>query len=92
MKPRLLALVTSLLVPVGALLAATPAVERLPEGIVIPRPGGLLKLEVCSEGIVRVAFAADRAFFTRESLMLDPKRAPTTAAWTVAEDEAAITL
>ena len=92
MKPRLLALVTSLLVPVGALLAATPAVERLPEGIVVARPDGLLKLEVCSEGIVRVAFAADRAFFTRESLMLDPKRAPNTAAWTVAEDEAAITL
>ena len=89
---RSLLLFTAMLAPLGSLSAATPAVERLPEGIVITRPDGLLKLEVCAEGIVRVAFAADRAFFSRESLMLDAKRAPSTAPWSVTEDDAVITL
>ncbi|MET0414271.1 MAG: TIM-barrel domain-containing protein, partial [Polyangiaceae bacterium] len=36
--------------------------------------GGQLKLEVCSDHIVRVAFARDPAFFARPSLAAAPKR------------------
>ena len=42
--------------------------------------GGRLRLEVCADDIVRVAFAKDDAFFTRPSLMAAPKRC-TSPAW-----------
>lgn len=37
-------------------------------------PGGQLKLEVCAEDVVRVAFAKTPAFFTRPSLAAAPKQ------------------
>ena len=92
-SPVLLALGV-LCLPLGAMLSAAEpsALERQPDGIVVPTAGGLLKLQVCSADIVRVAFSADRAFFDRESYMLDPQRAPNTASWTVEEGADEITL
>ncbi|MES1189269.1 MAG: TIM-barrel domain-containing protein [Myxococcales bacterium] len=50
---------------------APPMVEQPPT---IDVAGGTLKLEVCAEDLIRVAFAKDPAFFTRPSLMAAPKR------------------
>ena len=36
--------------------------------------GGRLRIEVCADDIVRVAFAKDEAFFARPSLMAAPRR------------------
>lgn len=94
MIPRMSLLRTALLVALGSALTgvAAPDFERLPDGVVVTRPEGLLKLEVCADDIVRVAFAADRAFFNHESYMLDPRRAKSTAAWSVEENETTLTL
>ena len=49
-------------------------------GVIVEQPpifnvgGGMLKLEVCADDLIRVAFAKDAAFFTRKSLMAAPKR------------------
>jgi alpha-D-xyloside xylohydrolase len=50
--------------------AAVP--EKLADGIVVPLDGGYLKLEVRAANVVRVAYAKDRRFFARDSLMLAP--------------------
>jgi alpha-D-xyloside xylohydrolase len=42
--------------------------------------GGRLRIEVCADDIVRIAFAKDEAFFTRPSLMAAPKSC-TPSAW-----------
>src|SRR5262245_57898470 len=42
--------------------------------------GGRLRIEVCADDVVRVAFAKDDAFFARPSLMAAPKRC-TSPAW-----------
>ena len=55
-----------------AALGAAP--ERLPDGMLVAVGGGFLKIEVCAEDVVRVAFAKDRAFFSRASLVAAPKR------------------
>ncbi len=67
-------------------------VERLPEGVVVQQPNGLLKLEVCAENIVRVAFSPDRAFFARESYMLDAHRPKTPVTWSAEENATTLTL
>jgi alpha-D-xyloside xylohydrolase len=45
-----------------------------PEIPLLNVPGGTLKLEVCSDNVVRVAFAAAASFFTRASLMVAAKQ------------------
>ncbi|HEX2656962.1 MAG TPA: hypothetical protein VHU40_01765, partial [Polyangia bacterium] len=40
--------------------------------------GGLLKVEVCAENVIRVAFAKSAAFFTRASLATAPKQCVST--------------
>src|SRR4051812_25285964 len=47
---------------------ADGAVEKVADGVVVQTAGGLLKLQVCADDVVRVAFAKDRAFFDRKSL------------------------
>jgi alpha-D-xyloside xylohydrolase len=37
-------------------------------------PGGMLKVEVCAENVVRVAFASAASFFTRSTLAAAPKQ------------------
>jgi alpha-D-xyloside xylohydrolase len=46
----------------------------VPEGVVVRVGDGFLKLEVCADDIVRVAYAKDQAFFARKSLAAQPKR------------------
>jgi alpha-D-xyloside xylohydrolase len=57
--------------------AAVPApaiLQRLPECVLVRVGEGFLKLEVCADDVVRVAYAKDQAFFARKSLAAQPKR------------------
>jgi alpha-D-xyloside xylohydrolase len=45
-------------------------------GPVLSVGGGLLKIQVCTEDIIRVAYAQDSAFFSRSTLATAPKRCP----------------
>ncbi|HEX8324407.1 MAG TPA: hypothetical protein VF595_10900, partial [Tepidisphaeraceae bacterium] len=51
---------------------STSAIERTDDGIVVPAGGGFVKLGVRSPTVVRVMFAPDRAFFSRQSLVVVP--------------------
>jgi alpha-D-xyloside xylohydrolase len=55
-----------------ALPAAVP--EKEPDGIVLPVGGGFLRVGVCADNIIRVAYAKDRSFFTHPSLTIVPAR------------------
>jgi alpha-D-xyloside xylohydrolase len=48
--------------------------QRLPEGVLVRVGDGFLKLEVCADEVVRVAYAKDQAFFAHKSLAAQPKR------------------
>jgi alpha-D-xyloside xylohydrolase len=67
------------------------AVEDQPDGVIVTTGDGVLKVQVCSENIVRIAWAKDRSFFGHPSLMLDPRRTDG-ALWTVdaADDHATV--
>jgi alpha-D-xyloside xylohydrolase len=67
---------------------APPVVEQPPN---IDVAGGTLKLEVCAEDLIRVAFAKDPAFFTRPSLMAAPKRCDG-APWQAADTDLKTTI
>jgi alpha-D-xyloside xylohydrolase len=53
--------------------------------------GGRLRIEVCTDDVVRVAFAPDEAFFARPSLMAAPKRC-TTPAWKLTKTDEVATI
>jgi alpha-D-xyloside xylohydrolase len=61
----------------AAPLPASPALEKLADGIVVPVGDSFLKVEIRADGIVRVAYAKDRAIFLRPSLAVEPRRDPT---------------
>ncbi|HXN33272.1 MAG TPA: TIM-barrel domain-containing protein, partial [Polyangiaceae bacterium] len=46
------------------------------DGPVLTVAGGLLKIQVCTEDIIRVAYAQAPAFFARSTLATAPKRCP----------------
>ena len=76
-------------VVVGALLllaAALPSFAAAPEkqtdGIIVAVSGGVVKIAVRTDDVVRVAFARDRAFFDRKSLSVVPETNPLPA-WTL---------
>jgi alpha-D-xyloside xylohydrolase len=48
--------------------------ERLDDGILVRVGGGFLKLEICADDVIHVAYAKDRAFFERETLMTGVRR------------------
>jgi alpha-D-xyloside xylohydrolase len=48
--------------------------QRTPEGLLVRAGDGFLKLEVCADDVVRVAYAKDQGFFARKSLAAQPKR------------------
>jgi alpha-D-xyloside xylohydrolase len=50
--------------------------SRQADGIVLTLPGGLLKIQVLSETVVRIAFAKDASFFTRPVLDVVPQPTP----------------
>ena len=54
-------------------------------------PGGRLRIDVCADDIVRVAFAKDDALFARPSLMAAPKRC-TSPTWKLTKTDKAATL
>jgi alpha-D-xyloside xylohydrolase len=58
----------------SALPAAAAELVRKSDGVEVKVGDGILKLEVCAEDIVRVAFAKDADFFARRSLAAAPKR------------------
>ena len=52
----------------GFLSARAAAPEKVADGIVVPLGDRFLKVQVCSDGIIRVVEGKDRAFFTHRSL------------------------
>jgi len=54
----------------GVLRAADPAVQE----VVLAVDGGYLRVSACTDSIVRVQYAKDKAFFSRESLATAPKK------------------
>jgi alpha-D-xyloside xylohydrolase len=67
----------------SAMVAAqSPAIEKSDDGILVRVADSFLKLEVCSADVIRVAFAKDRAFFARKSLVAAPRRCESTQ-WSV---------
>jgi len=67
---------------VSAMTFGQSAVEKTDEGIMVQVGDSFLKLEVCSAEVVRVAFAKDRGFFARKSLVASPRRCEATQ-WNV---------
>jgi alpha-D-xyloside xylohydrolase len=57
-----------------ASVPAPASLQRTPEGLLVRAGDGFLKLEVCANDVVRVAYAKDKAFFARKSLAAQPKR------------------
>ncbi|HKW30542.1 MAG TPA: TIM-barrel domain-containing protein [Verrucomicrobiae bacterium] len=51
-----------------SICAAPVPPEKLDDGVLFHVGGHLLKLEVCADNIIRVAYAKDAAFFTRKTL------------------------
>jgi alpha-D-xyloside xylohydrolase len=64
---------------------------KAPDGIVVTLPGGLLKVQVLSETVVRVAFSKDASFFTRPVLDVVPQAKPFTD-WKLSGTAEAITV
>jgi alpha-D-xyloside xylohydrolase len=54
------------------------------DGPILAVPGGLLKIQVCTDDVIRVAYAKDPGFFTRSPLMTAPRRCALTAFQTTA--------
>jgi alpha-D-xyloside xylohydrolase len=79
-----LALVTLVLLSVHTGFAqhpARPKAEKLTDGVVLRRGDSTLKVEVCSETVIRVGFAKDQTFFARKTLAAGPKQCQPTP-WT----------
>jgi len=64
----------------AAVLAApmAHAAERPPQkvdnGVLVPLAGATLKVEVCTDSVVRIAYAGDAAVFDRPSMVTAPKQ------------------
>ncbi|HEY0759864.1 MAG TPA: TIM-barrel domain-containing protein [Acidisarcina sp.] len=71
--------------------AAPNAVEKQPDGITLHLTGGLLRVEVLSDSVLRVAYAKDARFFSHESIDVVPHEAPT-AAWKTTSTAQAVTV
>ena len=73
--PRLIPLTLVGVLLLGAApLAAQATAEKVADGVLVALPGATLKVEVCTDDIIRIAYAPDRAFFDRASLVAAPKR------------------
>lgn len=59
-----------------------PTPEKLTDGILLRIGDSILKVEVCTDSIIHVAFAKDRRFFTRQTLSAAPKQCDPTQ-WTL---------
>jgi alpha-D-xyloside xylohydrolase len=94
-KPRLALLALALTtIPFGVVSAQSnlPTPEKLPDGIVVTLHDAFLKVEVCTDVLIRVAYSHDRAFFARKSLVAEAKRCqPTRWELTSGRGEAILT-
>jgi alpha-D-xyloside xylohydrolase len=61
--------------PTSTPTTCTPpsTLQRTTDGVVLRLQQGVLKLEVCAEDVVRVAYAKDAGFFARTTLAAGPK-------------------
>jgi len=59
--------------------------DKLADGIVVPINGTFLKVQFYAPDVVRIAYAKDRAFFARESVVTEPKIAVKTD-WSLKND------
>ncbi len=50
------------------------AIERQTDGVIVRVGEGLLKLSVCANDVIRVAYAKDRAFFDHKTLASQPRQ------------------
>jgi alpha-D-xyloside xylohydrolase len=48
--------------------------EKLSDGVVVALGNAFLKIEVCNDDLIRVAYSPDRAFFARRSLVAEARR------------------
>jgi alpha-D-xyloside xylohydrolase len=89
MKQLLIAsLIFACVVPPPARAAAP---EKVADGIIVPVGDKFLKVQVCADGIIRVAESKDRAFFARNSLAVEPAR-KSRANWKVKSTDTEATL
>ncbi len=70
-------------------LAAQPAPEKVADGVLVPVGSATLKVEVCTDDVVRIAYAPAREFFERKSLVVAPKRCDG-ATWDTTTSAAAV--
>jgi alpha-D-xyloside xylohydrolase len=71
-------------------LGAAP-IEKQGDGIILPVGEGLLRVSLCADNVVRVAYAKDRAFFSRPSLAAAPRRCEAVS-WDLAQGASQVTL
>jgi alpha-D-xyloside xylohydrolase len=62
--------------PPGYELVGAVVPEEVSDGIILPVGDKFLKVQVCADNIIRVAYAKDRAFFNRKSLAVESEPKP----------------
>jgi alpha-D-xyloside xylohydrolase len=72
--------------------ATARAPERSADGIVLAIGDKFLRVAWCGDAVVRVAYAKDRAFFARQSLIATPTGCGAAPKWSFAQDDRAVTL
>src|SRR5712692_9712991 len=60
-------------------LAHSPPFQKTEDGILVRAGDSFLELEVCSAEVIRVAFAKDRTFLARKSLVAGARRCEMTS-------------
>jgi len=55
-------------------LAADGPPQKVDNGVLVPLPGATLKVEVCTDDVVRIAYAGDASVFDRPSVVTAPKQ------------------
>jgi alpha-D-xyloside xylohydrolase len=71
---RLVAALASALVSASVASAVPGGPEKVADGVLIPLSGATLKVEVCTDDVVRIAYAPDVSWLARQSLVTAPKQ------------------
>jgi alpha-D-xyloside xylohydrolase len=67
------------------------AQQKLTDGILLRLNDATLKVEVCTDNVIRVAFAKDQTFFARKTLAAGPKKCEPTP-WTLTNNSREVVL